>query len=131
MSACICVCCFVGLVVCVLCTYYCCLFFVCLSVFVGFVMCAVFVVKAAELEELNRKLRKRRWYHQQDVLSSAYDIVLFCCFALLFCSVFLYCWFVLVFCFGVLLFDCLFAFVIYSDYVCFFCCVYVCLSLLC
>ena len=41
-------------------------------------------VKAAEIEERNRKLRKRRWYHQQKVLSSAYVLVL-CCVVTLFC----------------------------------------------
>ena len=45
-----------------------------------------FFVKAAELEGLNRKLRKRRWHHQQKVLSSASVFVLFCCGVLLVCA---------------------------------------------
>ena len=101
------------------------LFFVCdLSIMLLFVFCMFvfscfcffcFVVNAAELEELNRKLRKQRWYHQQKVLRSAYVIVLFvlfwcvvfvCLFVCVFCSsclcvclfacFFRYCWFVVV-----------------------------------
>ena len=50
-----------------------------------------FLVKAAELEKLNRKLRKRRSNHQQKVLSSVSVLVLFCCFVLLVC-VGVMCW---------------------------------------
>ena len=50
------------------------------------VCCCVYVfVKAAELEELNRKLRKRRWHHQQKVLRPASVLRLLCCFDMLFC----------------------------------------------
>ena len=66
------------------------LFGCCLFVFVFVVFCCF--VKAAKIEELNRKLRKQRWYNQQRVLGSAYVIV----FVLLFCFVVLCCCFVLV-----------------------------------
>ena len=53
----------------------------------GAVVFAFFVcfVKAAELEELNRKLQKRRWCHQHKAMSSAYVIALCSCVAVMFC----------------------------------------------
>ena len=39
--------------------------------------CCVMLFRVLKLlEELNRNLRKRRWHHQQKVLSSAYVLVL-------------------------------------------------------
>ena len=65
----------------------CCLLFAfCLFVFCCVCCSSSFVfVKAAELEELDRKLRKRRWYHREDVLWSASVIVLCSCVGVLFC----------------------------------------------
>ena len=65
-----------------------CAVFICLLL-----LCLVFFelfVKAAELEELNQKLRKQRWHHQQKVLNPAYVRVLRSCVVLLF-------WFVVLF----------------------------------
>ena len=69
----------------------------CLFVFDVFCCVLSLVVQAAELEELNRKLRKRRWYHQQKLLNSVYVPVLFCCVVLLFCFG-VVCLFVCVYC---------------------------------
>ena len=53
----------------------------CVCLFV-LLLCFCFFAKAVGLEERNRRLRKRRWYDQQKVLSSAYVIGVFCWFVL-------------------------------------------------
>ena len=117
-------------VLCIVCVAVCCCFSMCVVVF-------LFFVKAAELEELNRKLRKLRWYHQQKVLGSASVIVLRCCFVLLLYNGLLclfVCLFVLVisYCLCVRLLACCVFFVIdVLLLLCLFCCYYLvvcCLS---
>ena len=75
-------------IIAVICLCVCFVYFVCLLSYLsvcGLLSLFLFCVKGAELKELNRKLRKRRWYHQQKVSSSAYALVLFCCSVVLFC----------------------------------------------